>query len=49
MWDSEACYKPTAVWNENDKKWMIWYNGRTGDREYIGYAEYDKRDLFNDC
>ncbi len=46
MWDSEACYKPTAVWNEDEKKWMLWYNGRTSDREYIGYVEFDKRDLF---
>ena len=46
MWDSEACYKPTVVWNEKDNKWMLWYNGRTGVREYIGYAEFGKRDLF---
>ncbi len=45
-WDSDACYKPTAVWNENERKWMLWYNGRTKDREYIGYAEFNKRDLF---
>ena len=45
-WDSDACYKPTAVWNEKDGKWMIWYNGRTGENEYIGLAEYNKRNLF---
>ena len=45
-WDSEACYKPTVIWNEEDKKWMLWYNGRTGEKEYIGYAEFDKRELF---
>lgn len=45
-WDSEACYKPTVVWNEKDGKWMLWYNGRTGTKEYIGYAQYGKRELF---
>lgn len=46
-WDADACYKPTVVWNEKENKWMLWYNGRHGIPEYIGYAEYDKRDLFN--
>lgn len=45
-WDSDACYKPTAVWNEKDKKWMLWYNGRTGSHEYMGLAEYNRRNLF---
>jgi len=46
MWDSDACYKPTVVWNEEENKWMLWYNGRKENREYIGYAEYYKRNLF---
>lgn len=45
-WDADACYKPTVVWNEAEGKWMLWYNGRSGAAEYIGLAEYDKRDLF---
>ncbi|MBO5454641.1 MAG: hypothetical protein J6A69_11880 [Clostridia bacterium] len=45
-WDHNACYKPTVVWNEKDRKWMLWYNGRHGINEYIGYAEFDKRNLF---
>ena len=45
-WDADACYKPTALWNDAEGKWMLWYNGRTGNREYIGYASYDKRNLF---
>ena len=45
-WDADACYKPTVIWNEKDEKWMLWYNGRTEDREYIGYAECSKRNLF---
>lgn len=46
MWDGDACYKPTVVWNEKENKWMLWYNGRLGCDEYIGLAEYDKRNLF---
>ena len=45
-WDSEATYKPTVVWNEKDGKWMLWYNGRTENREYMGYAYRNGRDLF---
>lgn len=45
-WDADACYKPSVIWNEEKKKWMLWYNGRTANREYIGYAEFDQKDLF---
>ena len=46
MWDGDACYKPTVVWNEAERKWMLWYNGRLGEDEFIGLAEYGKRELF---
>lgn len=46
QWDSEACYKPAVVWDEVNKKWMLWYNGRTKSSEYIGLAECSTRDLF---
>ena len=45
-WDADACYKPTAVWNGESGKWMLWYNGRTAEREYIGLAELEGRELF---
>lgn len=45
-WDCESCYKPTVIWNEKEQKWMLWYNGRRKWDEYIGYAEYDRRNLF---
>ncbi len=45
-WDADACYKPTAVWNEESGKWMIWYNGRTSHNEFIGMAECEGKDLF---
>lgn len=35
-WDSESTYKPTFInWKGRD---FLWYNGRTGDKEYIGLA-----------
>ena len=45
-WDSEATYKPTVLWNEEEGRWMLWYNGRTADREYMGYAFFNGRNLF---
>lgn len=45
-WDADACYKPTVIWNEKENKWMVWYNGRFTNKEYIGLAEYNKRNLF---
>lgn len=44
-WDSCACYKPSAVRDEKRGKWMLWYNGRSGGPEYIGYAEHEGLDL----
>lgn len=45
-WDADACYKPSFLWNEDEKKWMLWYNGRKGNVEYIGMAEFGKRNFF---
>ncbi len=36
-WDCDSCYKPTAV-RAADGSYRIWYNGRSGSREYIGLA-----------
>ncbi len=44
-WDSAACYKPSAVWDEEGDCWRLWYNGRTGSREYIGMAVHKGYDL----
>ena len=38
-WDADACYKPSAVYNEAEDTWRIWYNGRKAGAEYIGLAE----------
>ncbi len=36
-WDADACYKPAAV-RSADGTYRLWYNGRRGGEEYIGYA-----------
>ena len=45
-WDADACYKPSFLWNEVQNRWMLWYNGRNGSDEYIGYAYKNGRMLF---
>ncbi len=37
-WDADSCYKPTVV-TADDGTCRLWYNGRAGACEYIGYAE----------
>lgn len=44
-WDSEATYKPSAMWDEENDCWRLWYNGRSGTREYIGMAVHKGYDL----
>jgi len=40
--DSQACYKPAALYNKNKNSWKIWYNGRANNKEFIGVAIYKK-------
>ena len=44
--DSGACYKPSALYNKKEKKWLLWYNGRNRDKEYIGLVTYNGSQLF---
>ena len=44
-WDRDACYKPTVVRDEENKRWLLWYNGRRGSEEYIGLAIHEGLDL----
>ena len=37
-WDADSCYKPTVV-KADDGTYRLWYNGRRGGDEFIGYAE----------
>lgn len=45
-WDAEACYKPSFLWNEEQNKWMLWYNGRSKTDEFVGFVTKDGRELF---
>ena len=36
--DSDACYKPSAIYEVKNKEWLIWYNGRKKNKEFIGLA-----------
>ena len=46
MWDEDACYKPSFLWNEETKQWMLWYNGRRKTDEFIGAVFCNKRNFF---
>jgi beta-1,2-mannobiose phosphorylase / 1,2-beta-oligomannan phosphorylase len=43
QWDADAVYKPFAIFD--GQRWLLWYNGRKGDREQIGVAIHDGEDL----
>jgi hypothetical protein len=42
-WDGDAVYKPYALFD--GRRWLLWYNGRKGDREQIGLATHEGDDL----
>ncbi len=42
-WDHDAVYKPYAILD--DRRWLLWYNGRKGDLEQIGMATHEGEDL----
>ncbi len=44
-WDADACYKPFAIFEEDEERWLLWYNGRKGNMEQIGLATHPGRDL----
>jgi beta-1,2-mannobiose phosphorylase / 1,2-beta-oligomannan phosphorylase len=37
-WDASAVYKPYAVPDKKNKRWLLYYNGRNGGHEQIGIA-----------
>jgi predicted GH43/DUF377 family glycosyl hydrolase len=43
QWDHDAVYKPYALYD--GKRWLLWYNGRTGGVEQIGVATHEGEDL----
>ncbi len=44
-WDRDACYKPYAIFDEKNDRWMLWYNGRKLSKEQIGLAIHQGEDL----
>ncbi len=42
-WDGDAVYKPYAIFD--GRRWLLWYNGRRGDREQIGVAFHEGEGL----
>jgi hypothetical protein len=45
QWDGDACYKPFAIFEEDQNRWLLWYNGRQGGLEQIGLAIRPGSDL----
>lgn len=45
-WDADATYKPSFLWDEENCRWMLWYNGRAARVEAIGLATKEGRELF---
>ncbi len=44
-WDADACYKPFAIFDTAQERWLLWYNGRQGSVEQIGLATHPGYDL----
>jgi len=46
-WDADACYKPFAIYQPAEQRWMLWYNGRRGGAEQIGLVTHAGEDLWD--
>ena len=44
-WDADACYKPSVIRDEENNRWLLWYNGRKASAEYIGLVVHEGLDL----
>ena len=44
-WDADACYKPSVIRDEENDRWLLWYNGRNTHDEYIGLVIHEGLDL----
>ncbi len=44
-WDGDACYKPSVYRDEENKRWLLWYNGRLKNAEYIGLVIHEGLEL----
>ena len=44
-WDADACYKPSVIRDDENNRWLLWYNGRRVHSEYIGLVIHEGLDL----
>lgn len=44
-WDCEAMYKPFLVYEKENRRWLMWVNGRRAFIEQIGVMIHDGEDL----
>ena len=44
-WDGDACYKPSVYRDEENRRWLLWYNGRLKNAEYIGMVIHEGLEL----
>jgi beta-1,2-mannobiose phosphorylase / 1,2-beta-oligomannan phosphorylase len=44
-WDSEAVYKPFAIADSINNRWLLYFNARSSDHEQIGIAIHNGLDL----
>ncbi len=44
-WNGSACYKPSVLRDDKNRRWLLWYNGRNGRPEYVGMAVHEGLDL----
>ena len=46
QFDKDACYKPSAIFDQNENKWILWYNGRNYNKEFIGFATHNNKIIY---
>ncbi|OAK75484.1 family 43 glycosylhydrolase [Lederbergia galactosidilytica] len=44
-WDSESIYKPYLLYDQQQDRWLMWFNARSGTIERIGVAIHEGKDL----
>ncbi len=44
-WDADSCYKPFAIYEKANDRWLVWYNGRRQNIEQIGMAIHKGKNL----
>ncbi|KAA6310670.1 hypothetical protein EZS27_038062, partial [termite gut metagenome] len=44
-WDASACYRPFVVYEKENKRWLLYYNGRNHSLERMGVAIYEGSEI----